>query len=55
MNWDNVLRANVTSLLQVSLAWQLLYDKEISLGGRLKETITVGLAYAFAQPSEPEE
>ena len=55
MNWDNVLRANVTSLLQVSLAWQLLYDKEISMGGRLKETITVGLAYAFARPSEPAE
>ncbi|MBU1707502.1 DUF3078 domain-containing protein [bacterium] len=55
MNWDNVLRANVTSLLQVSMAWQLLYDKEISLGGRLKETITVGLAYAFARPNEPKE
>ncbi|MBU0509353.1 DUF3078 domain-containing protein [bacterium] len=48
LNWDNVLTANVTSILQVSLAWQLLYDKEIDLGGRLKETLTLGVAYKFA-------
>lgn len=48
LNWDNVFTANVTSILQVSLAWQLLYDKEIDLGGRLKETLALGLAYKFA-------
>ena len=52
LNWDNVLSANVTSILQVSLAWQLLYDKEIDLGGRFKETLTLGLAYKFANFSD---
>lgn len=50
VNWDNTFRVNVTALLQVSLAWQLLYDKEISLGGRFKETLALGLAYRFAHP-----
>jgi Protein of unknown function (DUF3078) len=50
VNWDNILRANVTSLLQVSLAWQLLYDKEISAGGRFKETLALGVAYKLAYP-----
>ncbi len=48
LNWDNTLSANVTSILQVSLAWQLLYDKEIDLGGRFKEALTLGLTYKFA-------
>ncbi|MFH1010528.1 MAG: DUF3078 domain-containing protein [bacterium] len=50
INWDNTLRANVTALLQVSLAWQLLYDKEISTGGRFKETLSLGIAYKLAYP-----
>lgn len=48
LNWDNTLRANVTSILQVSLSWQLLYDQEISEAGRFKETMTLGVAYKFA-------
>ncbi|RPH96672.1 DUF3078 domain-containing protein [candidate division KSB1 bacterium] len=52
MNWDNMLRANLTSILQVSLAWQLLYDKEISKAGRFKETLTLGVAYKFANFTE---
>jgi hypothetical protein len=48
VNWDNMLRASLTSLLQMNLAWQLLYDKEVSQGGRFKETLTLGVAYKFA-------
>ncbi len=48
LNWDNTLRTSITSLLQVSLGWQLLYDKELDLGGRFKETLSLGLAYKFA-------
>ena len=48
LNWDNTLRASITSLLQMSLGWQLLYDKEIDKGGRFKETLALGLAYKFA-------
>ncbi|HEX7342993.1 MAG TPA: DUF3078 domain-containing protein [bacterium] len=42
-NWDNILTANVTKIVQVSLAWQLLYDKEVDLGGRFKETLALGV------------
>jgi len=52
LNWDNILRVDVTSLLQTSLAWQLLYDKEIAKAGRFKETLTLGVAYKFANFSE---
>ena len=48
LNWDNTFRANLTSLLQMSLSWQLLYDKEIALGGRFKETLALGVAYKFS-------
>lgn len=52
LNWDNILRANLTSVLQVSLAWQLLYDKEISCRGRFKETLLLGLSFKFANFKE---
>lgn len=48
LNWDNILRLNFTSLLQMNLAWQLLYDKEVSLKGRFKETLSLGISYKFA-------
>lgn len=47
LNWDNILRINLNSVMQISLAWQLLYDKEISLSGRFKETLTLGASYKF--------
>jgi hypothetical protein len=52
LDWDNILRANLTSILQVSLAWQLLYDKEISRGGRFRETLALGFSYKFANFKE---
>jgi len=48
LNWDNMFRANLTSLLQMNLVWQLIYDKEVALGGRFKETLSLGIAYKFA-------
>lgn len=47
-NWDNILRVKVSSLINVGLAWQLLYDKEVDLGGRLKQALSVGLVYNWA-------
>jgi hypothetical protein len=48
LNWDNFLRANLASVLQMSLGWQLLYDREVHAVGRFKETLALGLAYQFA-------
>jgi len=52
LNWDNTLSLNVTKILQVGLAWQLLYDKQISPYGRFKETLSLGVAYKFANFTE---
>jgi hypothetical protein len=48
VNWDNIFRVKVSSIINVGLTWQLLYDKEIDDGGRLKQTLSLGLAYSFA-------
>lgn len=47
INWENIFTANVTKYLMVNLYLQWLYDKEVNLGGRLKETISLGLTYNF--------
>lgn len=44
-NWENSLIASVSKYVQVVLYTQLLYDKQISLKGRLKETLSLGLTY----------
>ncbi|TKJ40636.1 hypothetical protein CEE37_06640 [candidate division LCP-89 bacterium B3_LCP] len=43
--WQNLVAAQVAQFLQVSLAWELHYDKQISLGGRFKETLAMGVAW----------
>ncbi|MBN1505025.1 MAG: DUF3078 domain-containing protein [Candidatus Eisenbacteria bacterium] len=45
VRWDNTLTANVTKYVMVSLYIQFLYDKEVDLGGRLKQTLAMGLTY----------
>jgi len=45
-NWENGLNASISRYLMVSLAAQLLYDKEVDLRGRLKETLSLGLTYS---------
>ncbi len=43
--WENTLSASVAKYVQVSLFFELLYDKEIDLRGRFRETLEFGLAY----------
>jgi len=45
VNWENTLNAYITKLITVKLYTQLRYDKEVSLKGRLKETLGIGLVY----------
>jgi hypothetical protein len=45
VSFENSLTVSVAKHLQVSLHAQLLYDKEIDLGGRFKETLSLGLTY----------
>lgn len=45
VNWENILSASVTKHIVFVLYLQLLYDKEVDLGGRLKETLGLGVTY----------
>jgi hypothetical protein len=45
VNFENTLSVSVAKYLQVQLYAQLLYDKEVDLGGRFKETLSLGLTY----------
>jgi len=45
VNWENTFTASITKYLMVNLYMQLLYDKEIKLGGRFKQTLSLGLTY----------
>ncbi len=45
VNWENILSASITKYLTVNLYVQFLYDKEIDLKGRFKETLALGLTY----------
>ncbi len=45
--WDHSFAANITEYLMVNLYIQMLYDKEIDLKGRHKETLSLGLTYKF--------
>ncbi len=45
VNWENIFTANITKYIIVNFYTQLLYDKEISRGGRFKQTLRLGLAY----------
>jgi len=47
VSWENIFTANITKYLIVNLYLQWLYDKEISKGGRLKQTLSLGLTYKF--------
>jgi hypothetical protein len=45
VNWENILSAQVTKIITVSLYTQLLYDKEVSRKGRFKETVAIGFVF----------
>lgn len=45
INWENSITAQVTKYIQVTFYTQLLYDKQISTKGRLKETLALGATY----------
>jgi len=45
VNWENAITATVSKYVKVSLYIQLLYDKQISKKGRLKQTLSLGISY----------
>ncbi len=47
VNWENSVNAYITKIVTVKLYTQLLFDKEISVQGRFKETLGIGFIYRF--------
>lgn len=47
VNLETIFTANITKYIMVNLYTQLLYDKEVALGGRFKETLSMGLTYTL--------
>lgn len=45
INWENTVTAAISKYIQVTFYTQLLYDKQISLKGRFKQTLALGLTY----------
>ena len=45
INWENIINATVSKIVSVNMYTQLLYDKEVSLKGRLKETLGIGFVF----------
>ena len=45
VSWENIFSASITKYLMVNLYVQLLYDKEVDLGMRFKQTLSMGLTY----------
>jgi len=45
VNLENIISASITKIITVNLYTQLLYDKEISLKGRWKETLAIGFVF----------
>ncbi len=52
MNWENSIKINVARYIMLNAYVQLLYDKELVSGVRLKETFSFGLTYSFIQPKK---
>ena len=45
VNWENIFNASISKYIMVSLYMQLLYDKEVDLAGRFKQTLALGITY----------
>jgi hypothetical protein len=43
--WETTVSASLAKYLQVSFFFELLYDKQIALSGRYRETLGLGLSY----------
>jgi hypothetical protein len=47
VNFENTLSASISKYVTVSLYAQLIYDKQVDLRGRFKETLALGVTYKF--------
>ncbi|MCH9031179.1 MAG: hypothetical protein IIB00_02830 [candidate division Zixibacteria bacterium] len=44
INWENIITASISKVIAVNFYTQFLYDKQVSLRGRFKQTMGIGFA-----------
>jgi hypothetical protein len=47
VSWENGLVAGISKYVMVNLYLQMLYDKEVDLRARFKQTLSLGLTYSL--------
>jgi len=47
INWENIVNAKITSIVSVNFYTQVLYDKQVDLRGRFKETLGLGVVFSL--------
>jgi hypothetical protein len=45
LDWENIFTASIAKYLAVNLYVQFLYDKEVDLAGRFRQSLSLGLTY----------
>lgn len=45
VNWENIVTASITKIISVNFYTQILYDKQVSRKGRIKETLGIGFVF----------
>lgn len=55
VRWDNLLTTKVTKFIAFTFAFELYYDRDISIKRQLKEVLSIGLTYAFLEPPAPKK
>ncbi len=45
INWENIISASLTDIVTVNFYSQLLFDKQVSKKGRVKQTLAIGLVF----------
>jgi hypothetical protein len=45
VNFENIIAAQVSKVITVNLYTQFLYDKQVSVKGRWKQTLAIGFVY----------
>ena len=48
INWENIVTASISRVIAVNFYAQFLYDKQVSLRGRFKQTLGIGFAFKTA-------
>ena len=47
MNWDSLISASISRLVNVNFNFRLIYDRNVSPKRQIKQSLAVGFTYTF--------